>query len=92
MKRRKPRKRRRGGDGCGYLVWVSLLACFLLVVNAIVIRAIYGHLPDTASLVKQERLGRAVLFIGPFLLLIVQWMLIDRVIDFFGKSPGGKEQ
>ena len=29
-------KRRRGGDGCGYLVFVCLMACVLLVVNAIV--------------------------------------------------------
>lgn len=89
----KRRKRRRGGDGCGYLVWVCLLTCFLLVVNAIVVRAIYvWYLPAAPPLVAHERFGRAILFIGPFLLLIVQWALIDRVIDFFAKSPGEKRQ
>jgi hypothetical protein len=31
--------------------------------------------------------GRAVLFIGPIVLLVVEWTLMDRLIDFFAKSP-----
>lgn len=84
-------KRRRGGDGCGYLLLVCLIACVLLVVNAIVVRAIYvSYLPNAPPMVAHERFGRAVLFIGPIVLLVIEWTLIDRIIDFFAKSPDQK--
>ena len=85
-------KRRRGGNGCGYLVFVCLTACVLLVVNAIVIRAMYEGLPpETPPVVKDPRFGRAVLFVGPILLLVVEWTLIDRLKDLFAKSPDLKK-
>ena len=84
-------KRRRGGDGCGYLLLVCLIACVLLVVNAIVVRAVYvSFLPDTPSTDTEKRIGRAVMFVGPIVLLVIEWTLIDRIIDFFAKSPDQK--
>jgi hypothetical protein len=83
-------KRRRGGDGCGYLFLVCLIACVLLVVNAIVVRAVYVSLPNAPPVVAHPRFGRAVLFIGPIVLLVVEWTLLDRLIDFFSKSPDQK--
>lgn len=83
----KRRKRRRGGDGCGYLISVCLIACFLLIINAVIMRTLYiWCLPAAPRVVAHPRFGRAVLFVGPFLMLIVQWMLIDRLIDCFSKS------
>lgn len=86
-------KRRRGGDGCGYLIWVCVLACLLLVVNAVVVRAFYvSLLPAAPPVVAHPRFGRAVLFVGPVLLLVFQWLLIDRLADVFAKSTDEKKQ
>ena len=80
-------ERRRGSEGCGYMVFVCLFACLLLVINAIVVRAFYGWFLPAAD----PRFGRAVLFVGPMLLLVVEWTLIDRLMDFFAKSPDQKK-
>lgn len=88
-------KRRRGGDGCGYLLLVCLIACVLLVANAIVVRAVYGlYLPNANERLDREayeRLGRAILFVGPIVLLVIEWMLLDFLLDFFAKSPDQKD-
>ena len=76
-------KRRRGGEGCGYLLFACLVACLMLVVNAVVVRALYTvYMPQ-----DKPRLGRAVLFVGPILLLVIQWAIVDRLTDLLGRSP-----
>lgn len=79
-------KRRRGGEGCLYLLSVCVTACTLLVINAVVVRALYGFLPADPEIFAHPRLGRAVMFVAPIMLLVVEWMLIDRLLDLLSKS------
>lgn len=81
-------KRRRSGDGCGYLLFVCVIACILLIVNAILLRAVYAWcVPHAPDFVGHPRFGRAVLFVGPIVMLVAEWTLVDRILDLVGRTP-----
>lgn len=85
-------KQRRGGDGCGFLLFACLMACVLLIINAVVLRTLYAwYLPQAPQFVQHPRFGRAVLFVGPLFMLVVQWALFDRIQDLVGRPPDEDE-
>jgi hypothetical protein len=75
----KPSVPRTGRDGCGFALGTIVFTCLLLVLNGILIQAIYhglypGGPPSSLQKLKAVQL---FLFIGPVLLLFVEWTLFD---------------
>ena len=70
-------------DGCGFLIGTSVFTCLFLVINGVVLTGVYqilypGGPPESTH---EARFVQMLLFIGPVLLLFVQWTLIDLVSE-----------
>jgi hypothetical protein len=70
-------------DGCGFLIGTSVFTCLFLVINGVVLTGVYqifypGGPPDSSH---EARFVQILLFIGPVLLLFVQWTLIDLLTE-----------
>jgi len=70
--------------GCGFLLVSALLTCVLLGINGLImmnlVNAVMPTLP--AEWRHQTRVGQAVVFVGPLLLLLVEWWICDVTIDW----------
>lgn len=71
-----PRTRR---DGCGFAFGTSIFTCVLLILNGVLVTAIYhwafpGGAPTSLQRIKFVQL---FMFVGPVLLLFVEWTLFD---------------
>lgn len=75
--------------GCGHLLGSLVLACALLTLNGIAVASLYhswaGRLTDFW---RNPRIAQTILFLGPLLLLVVQWWAIDVIVDYFRPLPG----
>jgi hypothetical protein len=69
--------------GCGFLLVAALLTCVLLAINGLivmnVVNAIMPTLPDEW---KQPRVAQAVVFLGPLMLLVIEWWICDVTLDW----------
>ena len=69
--------------GCGFLLVSALLTCVLLGINALIVTNAYDAsrqiLPDT---LRHKGAEQAILFLGPALLLFVEWWMCDVAIDW----------
>jgi hypothetical protein len=69
--------------GCGHLALVLLVSCLLLVLNSLIVsnllRTGWQSLPDA---LRDRRYVQAIVFIGPVLLLVVQWWAWDVALDW----------
>ena len=70
--------------GCGFLIVSALLTCVLLGINGlIVMNLVNAVLPTLPGIWRhQTRLGQAVVFVGPLILLLIEWWICDVVIDW----------
>ena len=70
--------------GCGFLLVSALLTCVLLGINGLImmnlVNAVLPTLP--AEWRYQSRVGQAVVFIGPLVLLAIEWWVCDVTIDW----------
>ena len=69
--------------GCLFLLLSILAACAMLIVNGLVVSFVLGsaaaRLPD---FMRQPRVVQALLFLGPVLLLAVEWWAYDVLTDW----------
>lgn len=69
--------------GCGWLFLSVLAACILLVINGLVIRNVFVATAATMpELFEDRRLSQAIVFLGPVLLLVVQFWAYDVAVDW----------
>jgi len=70
--------------GCGFLLVSAVLTCVLLGINGlIVMNLVNALLPTLAPEWRyQSRIGQAIVFIGPLLLLVIEWWICDVTIDW----------
>jgi len=70
--------------GCGFLLVSAVLTCVLLGINClIVMNLVNALLPTLAPEWRyQSRVGQAIVFIGPLLLLVIEWWICDVTIDW----------
>jgi hypothetical protein len=66
-------------DGCGFAIGTIVFTCAMLVLNGILVTAVYQWLyrngaPTTPQHVKTVQL---LLFVCPVVLLFVEWTLLD---------------
>jgi hypothetical protein len=69
--------------GCGFLLVSALLTCILLGINTLIVTNAYDAsrqiLPDG---LRQKGAEQAILFLGPVLLLFIEWWVCDVAIDW----------
>lgn len=81
MSRSQPAPRTR--LGCGYVLMSMFITCLLLVINGLIVTSIFFAL--TAPMPPgsvHPRLGQGIVFLGPILLLIVEWWAFDVASDW----------
>ncbi len=58
----------------------ALVSCFLLFLNGGVVMALVNALDDWGfTYTADDRITQFIVLIGPVLLLVIQWMMIDYV-------------
>ena len=70
-------------DGCGFLIGTSVFTCLFLIINGVVLTTLYqwlypGGPPDST---QEAKVVQILLFIGPVLLLFVEWSVIDLLVQ-----------
>jgi hypothetical protein len=69
--------------GCGFLFVSAALTCVLLAINGLIvmnlINAILPTLPDEW---QQPRIAQAAVFLGPLVLLVIEWWVCDVALDW----------
>lgn len=76
------------GPGCLYAATSTAVTCVLLFINGSMVTAIYSAAAETGPAVMHDpRLIQFVLFVGPVLLVVAEWMMIDYVLGRLRRSP-----
>ena len=77
MPQTSPSRTRR--EGCGFAIGTSVFTCLLLILNGILVTAIYQWLFPGGAPTSMQRIKvvQAFLFVGPVLLLFIEWTLFD---------------
>ena len=74
--------------GCGHLLGSVVLACLLLTLNGVAVTSLYHSWTSRLSeFWRSPRIAQTVLFLGPLLLLVVQWWVIDVIVDYVRPLP-----
>jgi hypothetical protein len=69
--------------GCGHLAMTLLVSCLLLVLNSLIIsNLLRTGLPTLPESLRDRRWIQAIVFLGPVLLLVVQWWTWDVALDW----------
>src|SRR5438270_8793473 len=75
--------------GCGFLVVSTLLTCVLLGINGLIVLNVYhasrAGLPETF---RRPQVEQAFVFLGPVLLLLIEWWICDVTIDWLQPRRG----
>ena len=69
--------------GCLFLLLSVLAACVMLVINGLVVSFVLGSAaPRLPEFMRHPRAVQALLFLGPVLLLAVEWWAYDVLTDW----------
>ena len=69
--------------GCGFILLTIVVSCALLVVNSLIVSNVLVSLAEILpAIVSQQRWSQAIGFVGPVLLLVVQWWAYDVAVDW----------
>jgi len=80
---------RRGG-GCGFLLFTCLFASAMLLINSMIVSNFEVPVRILALRFMHDKyaygLSGGFVFVGPVLLLILQWWVLDTLVDVFGRE------
>lgn len=83
-------------EGCGFLALTCLFTCFFLILNSALTVRFYPQLSAFApSLLQHPRVEQMMMFLGPVLLIFVEWWLVDLIVDALSplsRLPPGRQQ
>jgi hypothetical protein len=80
-------------DGCGFLVLTCLFSCFFLVLNSALVVRFYPMLAWAGpSFLRNTRIEQMMMFIGPVLLIVVEWWLVDLIVDLLSPLSNWRER
>jgi hypothetical protein len=69
--------------GCGFLLVSAMLTCILLGINGlIVMNVVTAIMPLLSDDLKRPRIAQAIVFLGPVLLLFIEWWVCDVSLDW----------
>lgn len=75
--------------GCGFLIVSALLTCVLLAINGLIVMNVFiASLPGLPERASDSRIAQAVVFLGPVLLLVVEWWVCDVALDWLRPQRG----
>jgi hypothetical protein len=70
-------------SGCLPLLITSIIACLLLIPNGwVAVVLVNSYRMAAPERLENAKLVQAILFVLPFLLLLLEWWLFDRLWDF----------
>lgn len=70
-----------GRLGCGYVLLTVVVSCVLLVGNGLLVKNVFFSL-GLPEFMREPRWAQAIVFLGPVLLLVVQWWAYDVTVDW----------
>ena len=79
--------------GCGFLCVSAILTCVLLAINGLIMmNLVNAVLPTLPEQWNEPRVAQAAVFLGPLLLLVIEWWVCDVAIDWLRpmQGPGNK--
>jgi hypothetical protein len=79
--------------GCGFLCVSAILTCVLLAINGLIVMYLVNAvLPTLPEQWNEPRVAQAAVFLGPLVLLLVEWWVCDVAIDWLRpiQRPGDK--
>jgi hypothetical protein len=89
MPRTPPKPRAR--LGCGFIIVSLLLTCILLGMNGLIVTNVfYASQANLPQELRQPRVAQAIVFLGPVLLLLVEWWVFDVATDWL--RPAGRAE
>jgi hypothetical protein len=69
--------------GCGFLLVSTMLTCILLGINGlIVMNVVTAVMPLLSEAMQNRRIAQAIVFLGPVLLLFIEWWVCDVALDW----------
>ncbi|MCI0359092.1 MAG: hypothetical protein L0211_11490 [Planctomycetaceae bacterium] len=79
--------------GCGFVFLVVFVSCALLAINGMIVlnvlESVQGSLPP---MLRETRWMQAYVFLGPVLMLVVQWWAYDVAVDWLWPMRHSKNQ
>jgi|SRR6188474_2261047 len=84
--------RPRARIGCGFLCVSAILTCVLLAINGLIVMNLVNAVLPTLPVEwrQQTRVGQAIVFVGPLVLLLIEWWICDVTIDWL--RPIGRKK
>jgi hypothetical protein len=77
--------------GCGFLLVSAALTCVLLAINGLIVTNLVQAASPGPFPLRDQRLPQAAVFLGPVILLFIEWWICDVAIDWL-RPQSGKEQ
>lgn len=75
------------GLGCLFIIASTLLTCVLLFINGGLVQAAYAMLAPTGPIwMHKPSVSQFVMFLGPVLLVVIEWVMIDFLIGRLRRS------
>ena len=77
MARTSPRR-----DGCGFLILTAVFTGIFLVINGGLFSGLYGLWRVIGpEIFSQPKVAQFCMFIGPVVLLVLEWWLVDLLVE-----------
>jgi hypothetical protein len=90
---RVPRNATLSSLGCGFTLLTALAACLLLVLNGLIVGNVYGSTAEVLpALLREPRWAQTIVFVGPVLLMVVQFWAYDVAVDWLWPTPQRRGQ
>jgi hypothetical protein len=78
--------------GCGFLLLSVLVSCVLLILNGLIVSNVfYASFSGLPDFLRDRRASQAIVFLGPVLLLAVQWWAYDVAVDWLWPTRSAKK-
>lgn len=91
MSRQESRPTSKARLGCGYLLFAVVITCVLLTINALLVTnaymAISISMPEGTI---PPRVSQALVFLGPIVLLVLEWWAFDVSTDWLNPRRRGE--
>jgi hypothetical protein len=77
--------------GCAFVLAICIFACVMILVNGTLLANFYEPIEAFGRrLLRSSKLGqgfaRGVLFVGPVLLLVLEWLVLDRLAGWLRRD------
>ncbi|HZN33076.1 MAG TPA: hypothetical protein VFB80_04625 [Pirellulaceae bacterium] len=68
--------------GCGFLLVSAALTCVMLAINGLIVTNLVAAYSPGPLPLENQRVAQAAVFLGPVVLLFVEWWIFDVALDW----------